>query len=968
MIRLNYRQGLVTYQQYSGVPTYLQPSNTSGFISHIISPTPTIATFAHGSSDYLVKFDTTIPNAWRYISGISTYLYWDIDVLTGAVSRGTTTLIPIVSAEEPASAQHDQHWFNLAKNVMFVWNADTGIWMFKIRLFAGVVQNGNQNTIKMYNAGSQIGLNTPSTPGYILLDTLLRPLRKNSEFCEFLTDGDTVHALSSAGTSGVLVQPAARVLTVRAAERIPEMSAVCFSANDEISLATSIESIPARIPVGLCLEPVTRGQLCRLVIEGEITYDQWAWGENHAGSVIYADQFGTLTLTRPSSDILYRIGYVKNHNTILLNITVEGGGSGSFDSTIIDDALDGKSNIGHMHSISDVIGLQTALDGKSNVGHTHGISDINGLQDALDDRVRVAGDTMTGPLILAADPTQDLEAATKHYVDLAITDSNSNNSYTAGTGVIINGTEISIGQDVSTIAEVTFKKVTATEFFGGGNDITNLNGSNITTGLINPARLGTGTAALNTVLRGNGTWGSFSTGAAGSDMQIQYNNGAGLAASDAFTFNYLANTLSFGRDGLPNAVIRTNNAVLTGAAADLLIQTGDGTAGNVGGGTLSLVAGNGTGVLPAGHINIQAGSLLSGTGLAGNVSIKAGSGQNPGYFSISTGLNFIERFRITGSGSWSIGDDGISTGAAGELLVSNGPNLPPSWSAAALVPSLPENQIGYGNASNNMVGTDNFTFDDSSNTISLGSGVSLAAQGTIKVKSTIVSGPVPTLTLQAGDNSAAQAGHVYVKGGAGATGGSVYLQGGNATASSPAGSINLSAGTGSAPGSITFSTAGAYRLSINPVGAWLVNSTAGTSGYVLTSNGSYSPPTWQAIPAPAAPPYDIGLSYTGVALAGHVSCFTANRGFTLVANLTGSYARATTAPAGTTTFNIYKKASTTVEAIIGTVTFVPGSTIGTFSFASAVTFSAGDMLILNLPTADTALADVGVTFAATNVS
>lgn len=35
-------------------------------------------------------------------------------------------------------------------------------------------------------------------------------------------------------------------------------------------------------------------------------------------------------------------------------------------------------------------------------------------------KVSTTGDTMTGALVLAADPTTNLQAATKHYVDTAI--------------------------------------------------------------------------------------------------------------------------------------------------------------------------------------------------------------------------------------------------------------------------------------------------------------------------------------------------------------------------------------------------------------------------------------------------------------------------------------------------------------------------------------------------------------------
>jgi len=44
---------------------------------------------------------------------------------------------------------------------------------------------------------------------------------------------------------------------------------------------------------------------------------------------------------------------------------------------------------------------------------------------------------------------------------------------------------------------------------GNGADVTNLNGSNITTGLVNPSRLGSGTPNASTFLRGDSTWQSL---------------------------------------------------------------------------------------------------------------------------------------------------------------------------------------------------------------------------------------------------------------------------------------------------------------------------------------------------------------------------------------------------------------------------------------------------------------------------
>lgn len=49
-------------------------------------------------------------------------------------------------------------------------------------------------------------------------------------------------------------------------------------------------------------------------------------------------------------------------------------------------ALAGKSNTGHTHTIEQVTGLGSALAGKSDTGHVHAISGVTGLQDALNNK------------------------------------------------------------------------------------------------------------------------------------------------------------------------------------------------------------------------------------------------------------------------------------------------------------------------------------------------------------------------------------------------------------------------------------------------------------------------------------------------------------------------------------------------------------------------------------------------------
>jgi hypothetical protein len=100
---------------------------------------------------------------------------------------------------------------------------------------------------------------------------------------------------------------------------------------------------------------------------------------------------------------------------------------------------------------------------------------------------------------------------------------------------------------------------------GNGSLLTALNASNISTGTVSPARLGTGTANSTTYLRGDNTWGAPSatvnTGSGTNITGILYGNGstlsaavagtnfAGLSNLNAFTVDQTVRNITIGRGG-----------------------------------------------------------------------------------------------------------------------------------------------------------------------------------------------------------------------------------------------------------------------------------------------------------------------------------------------------------------------------------------------------------------------------------
>jgi len=305
----SFRQGLISYQENSlGQPQFLLPSGTAVELN--VSPTPTVATFAHLGANYLQVFKVGNQSRWTTITpGVNNFLYWDISLLNGEVTTGVTTRQPIISATEPQDVSDDQHWFDLTTTTMKVWDAARSLWRQRVRVFAGVVRNGNLTTIDQYTKGSQVGLNEDTLSGFLLLDENGKLIRKPSG--EILTSSTQVMVKTTSGTSGVTANPVGQHVFAQAGSPIPKFTAVKISGEDKVSTA-----FPGDTVIGISMNDAPEGTLVQVVSVGELSFDQWAWQE--PGATIWLGSNGELL--EGSADKTTKIGVVKNPTTIILGI------------------------------------------------------------------------------------------------------------------------------------------------------------------------------------------------------------------------------------------------------------------------------------------------------------------------------------------------------------------------------------------------------------------------------------------------------------------------------------------------------------------------------------------------------------------------------------------------------------------------------------------------------------------------
>lgn len=232
---------------------------------------------------------------------------------------------------------------------------------------------------------------------------------------------------------------------------------------------------------------------------------------------------------------------------------------------------------------------------------------------------------------------------------------------------------------------------------------------------------------------------------------------------------------------------------------------------------------------PAITVSTSITGVLKGNGTAISAAT-SGTDYSAGTAALTTGI--VKTTTATGVLTIAVASDfptlnqnttGTSANVTGVVAVANG---------GTGLSTIPTNTILRGNGTGNVIAATTLEYD--------GTTLTLGSQNT-------------TNNIVGTQGTTNNATSLNVQGGQGTSstfaGGNVSLMGGTASGTGNAGSVSLVAGisTSGTSGSVNITTGGTNRLTVDPSGAWLLASAAGTSGQVLTSGGAGAVPTWTTV-------------------------------------------------------------------------------------------------------------------------
>lgn len=432
---LNFRQGVVSGDKtVTGDPDFIQFTGSDYRLS--TDNEPLVVALAHGTTNYL-HTETSNVTGWNIVSE-DTWLYIEIDLITAQRTFGSTNVEPVYGPTAPLAPADNLHWFNTTDNTMYFWNNATTQWFEVIRVMVAKVDA--TNTITYYPFGTQVAISSVTpiyNTGRIFYDVTGEALYRPNQ--SFLTTEDQMMV---SGTVAQSIRLESNAVVAKAAYPIPAFHVVKYSNFETVELANYEDT--GTTVLAMATTEANTGEIIQVTVQGVITNP--AWDFQTVGVPLWVDLTGDLVDVDPNITNNNRPAQVPVARVL------------SKTSIIFEQGLGGKGekglsgDVAGIHpastSVAGVARLSTAptnaldpivvgnndlrlSDARASLPHIHDAADVTvapygsvaaaNVQDALEEVdttvLHLSGGTLTGDLILNDDPTVNLGAVTKQYVD-----------------------------------------------------------------------------------------------------------------------------------------------------------------------------------------------------------------------------------------------------------------------------------------------------------------------------------------------------------------------------------------------------------------------------------------------------------------------------------------------------------------------------------------------------------------------
>jgi hypothetical protein len=346
MKNISFRQGILAPTFLAG-PPFLQKTTSAGdTVDLVISNSftrPVKVTFAHYDANYLFEENTTVVSAWGgggpnngplMTTTEAKWLYWDINLNTGARTFGWTNISPIIGDAPTGSITNGAHWFDMSVKTMKVYDATSPVphWRDVIRVFAAKYEGGNfyppyplnvYSNSKWVN-GSQVGLDVGTYPGLTIDDCVSGPIMFSAANGQPLRQGrnskfvTTETVLVVSNYSGLNVKFDSAISIAQAEESIPAFYLVSMTGNRKIVLASCNNEF--NFVSGIVVDNLYADDVGHVITSGVVRNEQWNWDDSQINKPLFCGPSGEVTLNPPITGVSQQIGFVYDRQSIYMHL------------------------------------------------------------------------------------------------------------------------------------------------------------------------------------------------------------------------------------------------------------------------------------------------------------------------------------------------------------------------------------------------------------------------------------------------------------------------------------------------------------------------------------------------------------------------------------------------------------------------------------------------------------------------